>query len=116
MGVRVTRRSVMAAMAGVIGARAAESKLKVVVVGGHPGDPEYGCGGDDCAVCGGGAFGDDFVSEPRGAGMRERERGGVRGEADGGGAAGFEDFRGAGGVCGIAGWGIGGGWGDLLAV
>ncbi len=45
MGMRVTRRDVMVAMAGVVGVRAAESKLRVVVVGGHPGDPEYGCGG-----------------------------------------------------------------------
>lgn len=38
---------VAGAMAFGFGAEAAESprKLKVIVTGGHPGDPEYGCGG-----------------------------------------------------------------------
>ena len=50
---RVTRRNVLIGAGGLAsmlvlpGALAAEAagKLKVVVAGGHPGDPEYGCGG-----------------------------------------------------------------------
>jgi len=43
----ISRRQILAAMALGLGAEAAESprKLKVIVTGGHPGDPEYGCGG-----------------------------------------------------------------------
>lgn len=48
---RITRRALLIQAAGVadasaLGAQsAAGRKLKVVVTGGHPGDPEYGCGG-----------------------------------------------------------------------
>jgi len=41
---RMTRRQLLS-LAGVGLARAAAGTLKVVVAGGHPGDPEYGCGG-----------------------------------------------------------------------
>lgn len=39
---RISRRSVL--LAGALALRGA-SRLKIVVTGGHPGDPEYGCGG-----------------------------------------------------------------------
>ena len=48
---RITRRALLIQAAGVAGAAAlgaqspAGRKLKVIVTGGHPGDPEYGCGG-----------------------------------------------------------------------
>ena len=46
---RISRRTWIAAASAMAlagpGARAADRKLKVVVTGGHPGDPEYGCGG-----------------------------------------------------------------------
>lgn len=47
---RIRRRNVIGLAAGLGIARASGStpsgrKLKVVVTGGHPGDPEYGCGG-----------------------------------------------------------------------
>ena len=52
MGDSVSRRAVLGGMAGgLVGsgsaAQAAQAgrKLKVIVAGGHPGDPEYGCGG-----------------------------------------------------------------------
>ncbi|MEO8659783.1 MAG: PIG-L deacetylase family protein [Bryobacteraceae bacterium] len=41
---RMTRRQLVS-LAGAGLARAAAGTLKVVVAGGHPGDPEYGCGG-----------------------------------------------------------------------
>jgi LmbE family N-acetylglucosaminyl deacetylase len=45
----ISRRSVLAgaglSAAASIEPKPAERKLKVVVSGGHPGDPEYGCGG-----------------------------------------------------------------------
>jgi N-acetylglucosamine malate deacetylase 1 len=46
MGYRISRRSLLAS-AGVLSLSAARgaNKLKIVVTGGHPGDPEYGCGG-----------------------------------------------------------------------
>ncbi len=40
----VSRRTALWGAAAVLGS-GAESRLRVVVVGGHPGDPEYGCGG-----------------------------------------------------------------------
>jgi LmbE family N-acetylglucosaminyl deacetylase len=42
---RVSRRSVLAGAFALVVARAQPRKLQVVVTGGHPGDPEYGCGG-----------------------------------------------------------------------
>lgn len=49
MGDSVSRRAVLGGMTGGLiglgGAAPAERKLKVIVAGGHPGDPEYGCGG-----------------------------------------------------------------------
>lgn len=46
---KITRREVLGAAAFGLGALRAQSprggKLKVIVTGGHPGDPEYGCGG-----------------------------------------------------------------------
>ena len=50
-GMWISRRQVLAGAAsfglGALGTAraAAERKLKVIVTGGHPGDPEYGCGG-----------------------------------------------------------------------
>jgi LmbE family N-acetylglucosaminyl deacetylase len=41
---QLTRRQLVS-LAGVGVARAASGTLRVVVAGGHPGDPEYGCGG-----------------------------------------------------------------------
>jgi len=41
---RISRRVLLAAMAGTIHLRA-QKRLRIVVTGGHPGDPEYGCGG-----------------------------------------------------------------------
>src|ERR1700693_2120968 len=43
----ITRRNFTAALAGGAAALGAQTrrKLKVVVTGGHPGDPEYACGG-----------------------------------------------------------------------
>src|SRR6266852_3577159 len=51
----ISRRNLLAISAGAIHVAAAASqetrepranrKLKVIVTGGHPGDPEYGCGG-----------------------------------------------------------------------
>jgi N-acetylglucosamine malate deacetylase 1 len=51
--VQITRRDVLIRAGGLasmlvipgMGAAGAAGKLKVVVAGGHPGDPEYGCGG-----------------------------------------------------------------------
>jgi len=43
--VRITRRALIACAAGIPFANAQTRKLKIVVTGGHPGDPEYGCGG-----------------------------------------------------------------------
>jgi LmbE family N-acetylglucosaminyl deacetylase len=40
----MSRRALLAG-AALAGLRAAGPKLKVMVTGGHPGDPEYGCGG-----------------------------------------------------------------------
>jgi LmbE family N-acetylglucosaminyl deacetylase len=40
----MSRRALLAG-AALVGLRAAGPKLKVMVTGGHPGDPEYGCGG-----------------------------------------------------------------------
>lgn len=40
----MTRREILATSASVLW-EAAPKKLKIVVTGGHPGDPEYGCGG-----------------------------------------------------------------------
>jgi LmbE family N-acetylglucosaminyl deacetylase len=44
---RITRRQLLGQAASLAGAAAlsASPKLKVIVTGGHPGDPEYGCGG-----------------------------------------------------------------------
>jgi LmbE family N-acetylglucosaminyl deacetylase len=43
---KLSRRVLLAGAASAIGLRAQPPKrLKVVVTGGHPGDPEYGCGG-----------------------------------------------------------------------
>ena len=39
----ISRRQVLGL--GAVAAVAAQPKLKVLVTGGHPGDPEYGCGG-----------------------------------------------------------------------
>jgi LmbE family N-acetylglucosaminyl deacetylase len=39
------RNLLVGAAAAVVVAKAAPDRLKVVVTGGHPGDPEYGCGG-----------------------------------------------------------------------
>ena len=47
----MTRRKWMAIAAcapGISALRAQPRKLKVLVAGGHPGDPEYGCGGTIC--------------------------------------------------------------------
>src|SRR5580693_1793478 len=43
----ITRRDLLGQAAWLAGAQtsAANRKLKVIVTGGHPGDPEYGCGG-----------------------------------------------------------------------
>ncbi len=41
----MTRRGMLLSLALAGSVRAADARLKVVVVGGHPGDPEYGCGG-----------------------------------------------------------------------
>jgi len=43
----ITRRDLLAGAACLAGAAAstASRKLKAIVTGGHPGDPEYGCGG-----------------------------------------------------------------------
>src|SRR5580700_10781786 len=43
----ITRRDLLGQAAWLAGAQtsAANRKLKVIVAGGHPGDPEYGCGG-----------------------------------------------------------------------
>jgi LmbE family N-acetylglucosaminyl deacetylase len=43
----ISRRQALAAAFGVRALRAAGAlkKLKIIVTGGHPGDPEYGCGG-----------------------------------------------------------------------
>src|SRR5216684_942924 len=42
----ISRRQVLAAAIGVGTLRAdTPKKLKIIVTGGHPGDPEYGCGG-----------------------------------------------------------------------
>ena len=42
----ISRRRVLAAALGVGALRAdTPRKLKIIVTGGHPGDPEYGCGG-----------------------------------------------------------------------
>lgn len=43
----LSRRQLLsgAALVGSVAAARAERKLKVIVAGGHPGDPEYGCGG-----------------------------------------------------------------------
>lgn len=46
----ISRRSILAGAALGLGAQGAQTsaparKLKVIVTGGHPGDPEYGCGG-----------------------------------------------------------------------
>lgn len=41
---RITRRALLAGVS-LAPFAAAQRKLKIVVTGGHPGDPEYGCGG-----------------------------------------------------------------------
>jgi len=43
--VRFTRRALLASAAILPSVAAQTRKLKIVVTGGHPGDPEYGCGG-----------------------------------------------------------------------
>ena len=43
--VSITRRHFIASTAGFPGLAQSYSKLKIVVAGGHPGDPECGCGG-----------------------------------------------------------------------
>src|ERR1700722_13707919 len=40
----LSRRTLLVRSAGFLAAMP-EKKLKIVVTGGHPGDPEYGCGG-----------------------------------------------------------------------
>src|ERR1700737_2980969 len=44
----ISRRQLLVSAASavpVLGQSTAAPKLKVIVTGGHPGDPEYGCGG-----------------------------------------------------------------------
>ena len=42
----ITRRGLLKAAGALpLAAATAETRLKIVVTGGHPGDPEYGCGG-----------------------------------------------------------------------
>ena len=42
---RLAGAAVVTAASGATGAETTQRKFKFVVVGGHPGDPEYGCGG-----------------------------------------------------------------------
>ncbi|HTF70481.1 MAG TPA: hypothetical protein VK638_48185 [Edaphobacter sp.] len=49
----VTGAAAVKAVAQTTAASAEPSrKLKIIVTGGHPGDPEYGCGGTVCVVHG----------------------------------------------------------------
>ena len=41
----ISRRKLLAGVGVAVMARGSIGRLKVVVTGGHPGDPEYGCGG-----------------------------------------------------------------------
>jgi N-acetylglucosamine malate deacetylase 1 len=41
----LTRRTMLASAVSMLGQAQKPNKLKIVVTGGHPGDPEYGCGG-----------------------------------------------------------------------
>lgn len=41
----ISRRSLIAHAAGILTFAQPTRRLKVIVAGGHPGDPEYGCGG-----------------------------------------------------------------------